>query len=68
MVLVYAEEGEHLRGALVEAGMAIALGKTVLVIGDHPDFGTWQHHPKVIHAADLDQARTRLTELGSAMA
>lgn len=67
-MLVYAEEGEHLRGALVEAGMAIALGKIVLVIGSHPDFGTWQHHPNVMHAADLDHARARLAELASAMA
>jgi len=67
VVLVYAEEGEHLRGALVEAGMAIALGKIVMVVGNHPDFGTWQHHPKVLHAADLDHARARLTELGSTM-
>jgi hypothetical protein len=27
--------------------MAIAAGKRVFVIGDHPDFGTWQHHPQV---------------------
>lgn len=65
VVLVYAEEGEHLRGALVEAGMAIALGKTVLVVGDHPDFGTWQHHPKVIHAVDLDHACATLAQFGS---
>lgn len=65
VVMVYAEDGEHLRGALIEAGMAIALGKTVLVVGDHPDFGTWQHHPRVMHAADLDHAHSRLTELAA---
>jgi hypothetical protein len=68
VVLVYAEQGEHLRGALIEAGIGIALGKTVLVVGDHPDFGTWQHHPKVTHAADLDDARARLAELSSSAA
>ena len=62
-VLVYAEDGEHLRGALVEAGMAIALRKTVVVVGTHPDFGTWQHHPRVIQARDLEEARQRLEEL-----
>jgi hypothetical protein len=65
VVLVYAEAGDHLRGALIEAGMALALGKIVLVVGDHPDFGTWQHHPGVMHATDLDHARSRLTELGA---
>ena len=55
-VIVYAEQGEHLRGALVEAGIAIALDVPVLVIGDHPDFGTWQHHPSVTRCATLDDA------------
>jgi hypothetical protein len=63
VVLVYAEEGEHLRGALVEAGMGIALGKTIIVVGEHPDFGTWQHHPKVFRASDLEHARVRPKEL-----
>jgi hypothetical protein len=49
-VLCYAEEGEHLRGALVEAGIALGLGKKVIVVGDHPDYGTWQYHPKVIRS------------------
>lgn len=56
VVLVYAEESEHLRGALVEAGMGLALGKTIMVVGDHPDYGTWQYHTKVTRAKDLDQA------------
>ena len=63
VVMVYAEDGDHLRGALIEAGMAIALGKTVMVVGEHPDFGTWRHHPRVVHASDLDHAHSRLNEL-----
>jgi hypothetical protein len=62
-VLVYAEDGEHLRGALIEAGMAIALGKRVIVVGDHPDFGTWQHHPNVAYATDLSHAKSQLLAL-----
>lgn len=55
-VIVYAEPEEKLRGALVEAGIAIGLGKLVIVIGDHPDFGTWIHHPQVRRADDLVSA------------
>lgn len=63
VVLVYAEDGEHLRGALVEAGMGIALGKHVIVVGDHPDFGTWQYHPMVLRAKTLEQARSIIVGL-----
>jgi nucleoside 2-deoxyribosyltransferase len=55
-VVVYAEEGEHLRGALVEAGMAIALKIPVILIGDHPDYGTWQHHRNVVKFDTLEEA------------
>lgn len=60
VVLIYAEPEHKLRGALVEAGMAIALGRKVIVVGDHPDFGTWQHHPLVHIVEDLEQARILL--------
>lgn len=57
VLIVYALEGEHLRGALVEAGAAIALGKLVIVVGGpHPDYGTWMHHPHVRAAETIDQA------------
>lgn len=55
-VLVYAAEDDHLRGALVEAGIAIATGVPVLVIGNHHDYGTWQHHPCVTRMDDLASA------------
>lgn len=55
-LLVYALPGEHLRGALVEAGAAIALGKLVLTVGDHVDYGTWAHHPCVLTASTLSNA------------
>lgn len=56
VVLVYGKPGEHLRGALVEAGIALAAGVTVVVVGNHPDYGTWQYHPKVVRAADMEEA------------
>ena len=55
-VFVYAEKDDHLRGALVEAGVAIATGVPVIVIGDHSDYGTWQYHPLVVKALSIEKA------------
>jgi nucleoside 2-deoxyribosyltransferase len=55
-VFIYAEPEDRLRGALVEAGIALALGIPVYVIGEHPDYGTWQHHPNVRKAASIKDA------------
>jgi nucleoside 2-deoxyribosyltransferase len=38
---------EPLRGALVEAGMAIALGIPVIAVGDVYVLGSWVYHPTV---------------------
>lgn len=65
VILVYAEPGEHLRGALVEAGMGIALGKTIIVVGDHDDYGTWRYHPQVLRVANLEEAKTLLSLMSS---
>jgi hypothetical protein len=59
-LIVFALPGDRLRGALVEAGIAIANGVLVIVVGAHPDFGTWQYHPGVVRAADMDHAKTML--------
>lgn len=63
VVIVYVEPGEHLRGALVEAGMALAYDNWVIVVGNSPDYGTWQYHPKVRQADTIDQALTLATQL-----
>jgi hypothetical protein len=63
VVLVYWEPGDNLRGALVEAGMGIALGKDVIVVGHSPAHWTWKYHPRVWRAYDLDEARTFLNLL-----
>ena len=60
-----AEVYEKLRGALVEAGMALALGKQVILVGNAPDYGTWQHHPNVIKVKTLDDARKCLAPIKS---
>lgn len=64
-VLVYGREGEHLKGALVEAGMAIASGIPVIVVGEHADYGTWQYHPGVYRVPSLEMARDLLTEMNA---
>jgi hypothetical protein len=57
-LILYAQEGDHLRGALVEAGIAIANKVLVIVVADHPDYGTWQWHPGVVHAGTFEHAKT----------
>jgi hypothetical protein len=56
-VIVYAEPQDKLRGALIEAGIAIGAGILTILVGDSPDFGTWQHHPCVLRAATLEYAK-----------
>jgi hypothetical protein len=58
VVIVFAgfDGADVLRGALVEAGMAIALGKPVVVVGESDSYGTWQHHPSVHKASTLVDA------------
>lgn len=46
-VIVFGLHDDNLRGALVEAGYAIAKGKAVYCAGDNDGFGTWQHSPRV---------------------
>lgn len=62
-VLIYATSTEHLRGALVEAGIAIAHRIPVIVLGEHDDYGTWQYHPGVRRAGDVNEAYAMLLEL-----
>lgn len=65
-LLLYVEPGDHLRGALVEVGIAIANNVPVIIVGEHPDHGTWKHHKGVEWAEDLDDAigmiREKFTE------
>lgn len=64
-VIVYAEPGENLRGALVEAGIGLGLDKTIIVVGDHPDYGTWQHHPSVHKSSSIEAALELVIQLES---
>lgn len=61
-VLVYGEPDDRLAGALVEAGIAIASGIPVVVVGQHPQYSTWQYHPMVYRVEDLDAALVLLAK------
>lgn len=63
LVIVYAVPGDHLRGALVEAGIALANGVPVMVVGEHSDYGTWQYHPGVIRVPDWIEAAKYTREM-----
>lgn len=57
VLICFAKDGDDkLRGALVEAGIALGAGKRVIVVGKHSDYGTWQHHPSVERAYNLGHA------------
>lgn len=59
-IIVYGAPNDKLRGALVEAGMAIAFGKLVIVVGESPDYGSWQYHPLVTRASSFEHAKTMI--------
>lgn len=56
VVLLYAEPGDPLRGALVEAGACLGNGQRVFAVGDNALFGTWQFHPGVARFVTLEGA------------
>ena len=58
VLVLYGEKTDKLRGALIEAGIALAFGKNVIVVGDSPDYGTWQYHPMVLQASSFEHAKT----------
>lgn len=47
VLVLYVEDGERLKGALVELGAAIALNKEIIVTGRIGDNGSWHNHPKI---------------------
>jgi len=55
-LIVYGEADDILKGALVEVGMAIALGKLVICVGASSSFGSWTNHPLVLIAPSLEGA------------
>lgn len=60
VVMLYAEPEDVLRGALVEAGAALAYGKFVLCVGDNYGFGSWTKLPPVLVVKDMSLAMQAL--------
>lgn len=54
-VVVYAEDGEILKGAFAEMGAAMAVGIPILVVG-LPDTLSLLHHPMVVRFKDIHNA------------
>jgi nucleoside 2-deoxyribosyltransferase len=65
VLIVYAQGEDHLRGALVEVGCALALGVPVIAVGSHPDYGTWQHHAGVYRVKYFEEAYTLIKVLST---
>lgn len=65
VLLCYAEGSDVLRGALVEVGVALALSRHVIVVGENDCYGTWQFHRNVLRVKDLPAARNLLQLLSS---
>lgn len=59
-LIVYGEQQDKLKGALIEVGIAIGQGLLVILVGDCPDFGTWQYHPLVVRAGSFEHAKTMI--------
>lgn len=70
VLLVYAEDGDHLKGALVEVGMALASNVNVLLVTSVEDkhvYGTWMHADGVEWATTIEEAMDllyRMTDKG----
>jgi hypothetical protein len=62
-LVLYAHKRDRLRGALIEAGIAIAHKRPVILVGDSPDFGTWQHHPLVVREPSFETAKSRILHI-----
>lgn len=55
-LIVYAEEGEQLKGALIEVGAALASGVPVIMVGTIEPMKTAVNHPLVSKAPSLENA------------
>jgi hypothetical protein len=54
--IVYAEDGEQLKGALVEVGAALAGGTPVIMVGEIEPMKTAANHPLVSRADSIEKA------------
>lgn len=54
-LICYAEKDDELSGTLVEIGVALGCGTPVVLVGNCDRFATWQHHPIVGRAANIEE-------------
>jgi len=59
-VIVYAEEGDELKGGLVEVGAALANGTPVFIVGRVEPLKTARNHPLVTEVETLEEALAAL--------
>lgn len=55
------------RGALVEVGMGLAFGKQIVVVGDWPEYGSWQFHGNCHRVPSLLVAREVLVLIAKSL-
>ncbi len=66
ITLVYLEDGDTLRGAYVEMGIAIASGRTVFLVNPHGENVTdARHHPLVSEFRYLTDAIAAIRRMGN---
>lgn len=61
-LLLYVENGEELKGALVEVGAALAMGTPVFLVGQPGASGTWPAHELVHPCETVEQVLTAITK------
>lgn len=57
-VIAYREEGEHMKGALIEIGAALSHRVPVFLVGHWPDeeVGSWTRYRGVVRCSSMDVA------------
>lgn len=56
VIIAYREEGEVMKGALIEIGAALALRKPVYLVNYLTYGGSWTCHPLVKHCKTVEEA------------
>jgi hypothetical protein len=56
-IIVYREDGEYLKGAFIEMGAALALDRTVYIVGPVlPEDNVFFAHPNIVKANSVEEA------------
>jgi hypothetical protein len=62
VTILYAEPEDILKGALIEAGAALATGNVLIVVGRSPSIGSFVEHPMCCRAETVGSAFKRIRE------